>query len=228
MLSLLTSSIASFSFLSNNALASVKPVLVFPKLLGPLLVIVCRPMFFIFILASSGISSSSLLESPPKTAGAAGLSAREGLGRVPGVARDIFIPVLRGLPLDVVPKAIGFFSSIGGNGAGETLTGRGGVPIIGFTGSTLADGTPLKCGGGIPLTDKGGTPKGGGSTPIRGRGTPLGGRGTPPNGGGGTPPNSGGGIIPIEGVITLSGNADFVRGGGGDGEGDELLCLLLS
>lgn len=67
-MSLLTWSMAACSCLSNSLLESVKPCLVFPKLFGPLEVMVSRPTFLIFILASAGISSSESLLSAVKMA----------------------------------------------------------------------------------------------------------------------------------------------------------------
>jgi len=119
-LSLLTSSMAICSFLSNNLALSTKPCLVFPKLLGPLEVIVSRPTFLIFILASAGTSSSSSLLSLLKTEDTAALG-----GFVTGFAvlfeRDSLIPncllPLSGSAVGLISEAD--FDDGGGLGEGE-------------------------------------------------------------------------------------------------------------
>lgn len=108
------------SCLSNNLALSTKPALVFPKLLGPLEVIVSRPTFLIFILASAGISSSSSLLSLLKTEETAALGAFL-TGLVAVLERDSLIP---NCLLPFIGKAEGRiagadFADGGGLGEGE-------------------------------------------------------------------------------------------------------------
>jgi len=82
---------AACNFLSKSFDVSVKPWRVLPKLFGPLDVTVCRPTLRIFILASAGISSSSLLLSALNTFASLELApnfiVRPGLAGLAGLAR---------------------------------------------------------------------------------------------------------------------------------------------
>jgi len=114
ILSLLTSSMAICSCLSNNLALSTNPALVFPKLLGPLEVIVSRPTFLIFILASAGSSSSSSLLSLLKTEDTA-VFGDFFTGFAVLLERDSLIPNCL-LPLS--GSAVGLLSEAGFDGGG--------------------------------------------------------------------------------------------------------------
>jgi len=180
---------AACNCLSKSLFESVKPCLVLPKLLGPLDVIVSRPTFLIFILASAGISSSSSLLSALKMA-ETGLG-RETEGRVTGcgraVLREIFMPKPFPEGLD---SGICLAGERGGLGEGDVLeTGMDNVFAGG--GGCRGDGAGISPrGGGTP---GGATPSGGGGARPRGGGAALSGGGgrlgiVPDGGGGGTKP----------------------------------------
>merc|ERR1719319_1746658 len=195
-LSLLTWSMASWRFLSNSRLQSVNPLLVFPKLLGPEDVMVSRPTFRIFILASAGISSSSSLSSSLNTAAADSLGLvltmaarglhKDGLGKPPSFS---FIP----LDPSFIGRGDGFI------GLGVICAGLGpreeNIPGI-MEGGAPNGGGGCR-GGGLPRgagCRGGGLPRGGGGGGVlrggggRGGGIPGGG------GGGGMPRGRGGGL----------------------------------
>jgi hypothetical protein len=163
----------------------VKPWRVLPNELGPLEVMVSRPTLRMRILASSGISSSSSLESWLNTFAsfdlAAGftlprLSFRPAAADVAAAGDGLF--TLAAAEADEFSPNL-FLITVGGGGVfvGRAAAGGRGIP-------------PCGSGGGMPAAwwRNGG---GGGTRPISPAG---GGGGATPRGGGGTEPKGGGGI----------------------------------
>jgi len=173
-LSLDTASMACCNFLSKSFEVSVNPWRVLPKLFGPLDVTVSRPTLRIFILASAGISSSSLLLSALKTLDSFELPPELELAPSiifkPGFAAGL-VSVFSRANDDLVPGAAGtgplendadFRDGGGGSGATKELGGGGGS----FNGL----GATFKLVGG-----GGGTPGGGGTQLLPPPGTCIGG-----------------------------------------------------